>query len=167
MNINKGMYIEKLIENTILYYINNSICILEKRYLPIQIIKNNHDGTIVGKLLSKSYVDFFGIVNQKFVAFETKQTDQNYFDLNQIKKHQFDYLKKIKLLKGISFIILHFFNDDKTYLIDFEYIEKSIIKKTKKIYLKSLDKQNNNLVHKLELIFPGILNLYEKIIKIQ
>ena len=40
MNANRGMYIEELVNRTNSYYYDRNIAIIEKRYLPIKIVKN-------------------------------------------------------------------------------------------------------------------------------
>lgn len=160
------MYIEQLIEKTIDYYLNNNICFIEKRYLPIKIIERNNN-IIKGKLLAKSYVDYFGLVENKYITFETKQTENEKFLLSQIKDHQFNHLKTINKLNGISFLILHFYCDDKSFLIPYTTLEKWISKKMKSISLSFLESQVKNcFISKLEIVFPGILNIYETIKKI-
>ena len=55
INKNKGMYIEELINRTIDYYwYNDNNIYIEKRFVPIKIIKKINDTTFIGKLLSKS-----------------------------------------------------------------------------------------------------------------
>lgn len=160
---NKGMYIEELIEQSIKYYLANNICFIEKRYIPIKIIKK-FGNLIEGKLLSKSYVDYVGLIDGKYITFESKQTDEEKFMLNQIKEHQLEHLNLISRLNGYGFLILHFYCNDKTFLIPYNKIEDWISKKIKSIKIDFLEKENN--VYKLEIQFPGILNVYETISKV-
>lgn len=162
INNNKGMYIEELVNKTIEFYLTNNICFLEKRNLPIKIIKKNNE-VVIGKLLKKSYVDYFGFIDGKYITFETKQTNEDFFMLSQLKKHQLEHLRLISSLNGISFLILHFFSYDKTYLIHYEEIEKFVLKKKKKLLLNDLIKSKTDNIKELNILFPGILNLYEKI----
>ncbi|MCF0217809.1 MAG: Holliday junction resolvase RecU [Malacoplasma sp.] len=162
---NKGMFIEDLVDKTIFYYLDNKICFIEKRYMPIKIIKRKND-LIEGKLLKKSYVDYFGLIKSKFVSFETKQTDNDYFLLNQIKDHQLNHLKDISLYGGIAFVILHFYNSEATFLIPYCIIEQWVANNIKKVDLTYLKKcLNDNKVFNLEIIFPGILNIYDVVDK--
>lgn len=163
INSNKGMYIEMLVEKTILYYLDNKICFLEKRNLPIQIIKKNNN-LIFGKLLDKSYVDFFGFINSKFITFETKQTNKDYFDLKRIQKHQLEYLNLMNEFNVFSFVIVHFFNFEKTILIPTNTLFSMIKNKKNKIFLNSIQEYIlNNEMFELNIVFPGVLDLYEKI----
>lgn len=164
MNANKGMYIEQLVEKTIDYYLVNKLCFFEKRYLPIQIIKKISNDMIVGKLVKKSYVDYFGIWKGFYFSFETKQTSDEVFNLNQIKNHQLLHLSMVHHFNGISFVIIHFYSHDKTFLINYPTIEKWISNKKKKINIEFLTKNLiNKGVYELILVFPGILNLLEQL----
>ncbi|RXY96208.1 Holliday junction resolvase RecU [Malacoplasma penetrans] len=161
---NKGMYIEELIEKSINYYLFNNICFIEKRYLPIKIIKRSGN-VIEGKLLNKSYVDYAGLINGRYISFEAKQTENDKFMLSQIKEHQLNHLNLISRLNGISFLILHFYCEDKTFLIPYSQIENWITKqKIKSVDLNFLmkEKESKN-VFILEVCFPGILNIYETV----
>ncbi len=162
-NKNKGMYIESLINKSIIYYIDNNICFMEKRNIPISIISKNKDKTIC-KILEKSYVDYFGMIDSKFISFETKQTNNDFFDLKQLKKHQYEHLKYIHDLKGFSFLIIHFYCYDKTFLLSFNFLQNLIGKKIKKLFLNEIKNCTNNIdICELTIVFPGILDLYEKI----
>jgi recombination protein U len=88
ISINRGMYLEEVINRTINYYISKKIIFIEKRPVPIQILKSVSNNTILGKLLSKSTVDYFGFYNSKHFEFETKETSQENFSISQILKHQ-------------------------------------------------------------------------------
>lgn len=163
---NKGMFIESLVEKTISYYIDNNICFLEKRHIPIKIIKNKGNNLIEGKLLNKSYVDYMGIINGKFITFETKQTNENVFYVNQLKDHQFNHLQLINKFKGISFLVIHFYKFDKTFLLSYSTIENIFMSKIKKISLEYLTENiDNEKIFILDIVFPGILNIFDVVNK--
>lgn len=163
MQKNRGMYIEDLINKTIDYYDVNNICHIEKRNLPIKIISKNQT-KIQGFLNKKSFTDFFGIINGKFIDFETKQTNGNFFSLNMIKEHQIKHIIKINNYGGISFIVLHFFDLDTTYLISCKLLEQMYSNFTN--YQKiTIDYFEKNAI-KIDLVFPGILDLTTAINKV-
>ncbi|MDE5545076.1 MAG: Holliday junction resolvase RecU [Malacoplasma sp.] len=160
------MYIEQLIEKTIDYYISNNICFIEKRYLPIKIIERSQN-IIKGKLLAKSYVDYYGLIESKYVTFESKQTEKEKFLLSQIKEHQFKHLRDINKLKGISFLILHFYCEDKSFLIPYFTLEKWFSNNIKSVSISFLNNEiKNHSIFQLEIVFPGILNIFEIVKKI-
>lgn len=156
INANKGMYIEQLMNRTIQYYQINNIAHLEKRQIPIKIIKHINREIILAKLIDKAKVDYFLYINKKYVEIECKQTQKKYFDLSLIKRHQAKYLKEIKEIGGISLLIIHFELVNQTIGIYYEKLIRLVQKiKVKKINYSLLKKHGT----KIEIIFPGILNL--------
>lgn len=156
MTKNLGMYIEQLVNRTILFYEKNNIALLEKREIPIRIIKHININTVLGKLIAKGKVDYFGFINKKYVEIECKQTSFDYFDLKHIKKHQMNYLKKIHELKCLAYLLIYFEKHDEILAIDYQNLIKC-----KKIYKTNLIcyeniKKNGTLV---KIIYPGILDL--------
>ncbi|MBD5445928.1 MAG: Holliday junction resolvase RecU [Mycoplasma sp.] len=121
---NRGMYLEELINKTIEYYSSNEIAFFEKRFLPIKILNKLDDNFIRGKLLKKSYVDYCGVYKGKYISFEAKQTNNDFFLLSQIKEHQIKHIIKINSFGGISFVIVHFYNSSRTFLISYDVLEK-------------------------------------------
>lgn len=154
---NKGKYIETLIEKTIDYYNFKKIGIFEKRYLPIDIYQVNGNN-VAGRLVKKSYVDYHGLYQGKYIDFETKQTMNDYFLFSIIKKHQLDHIINVTKHGGIAFLIIHFFKLNKYYFVDAKTIEKMMLKKGK-ICLDFFEKN----CEKILVVFPGILDFICKI----
>ena len=76
INKNKGMYIEELINRTIDYYwYNKDNIYFEKRFVPFKILKIMNNNVFLGKLLSKSTVDYTGVFKHRHLEFEVKQTE--------------------------------------------------------------------------------------------
>lgn len=164
ININRGMYLETIINNSIDYYEFHSIAIFRKQFVPIKI-KAINENEVIGKLADKCDVDYYGIFKGYFIAIEAKQTKENYFDLSNLLEHQIEFLQKIDYLNGFSFIIIYFQKTNNFYLIDFQIFYKFKIKNKskKRIY------ENWFSIHceKLILIFPGRLNIIEGIKKLK
>lgn len=156
---NRGMYLEELINKTIDYYSSNKIAFFEKRFLPIKILNINNEGYVEGKLLKKSYVDYCGVFQGKYISFEAKQTNNDFFLLSQIKDHQIKHINEINNFGGISFVIVHFYNDSRTFLVLYKILEKWISSHKNKIELKIFEKQ----AIEIEITFPGILDFLKKI----
>ena len=156
MNSNLGMYIEQLVNRTILYYEKNNIGFLEKRQIPIKIIKHVNFNNILGKLIAKAKVDYFGFINKKYVEIECKQTSFDYFDLNLIKYHQINYLKKVYEMGCLSYLLIYFEKFDEILAIDYQNLIKC--KKLQKTNLINYDaiKKNGKII---KIIYPGILDL--------
>ena len=158
INANRGMYIEQLVERTIDFYNCKNICHIEKRHIPLKIIKKINETTAVAKILTKSFVDYFGTINGKYVEFECKQTVNEYFDLNLIKSHQWEYLNTIgNYQNSLSFIIICFEKIDSIILIDTKTLKECHKQnKNKKIPYNLLIKYGI----KLEIIYPGIIDIH-------
>jgi recombination protein U len=116
MYANRGMYAEELINRTI-DYLHGTNCLIEKRNIPIKIVKDLNNNLIMGKLLSKSTVDYCGFVNNKHIEFEVKQTNHLNFTIEMIKPHQYEYLLKAHHIGSLAFVIVHFSLKDEFYLL--------------------------------------------------
>lgn len=149
---NKGMLLEKLINKTILFYKNNNLALFHKKELDIKFHKVNNNFELVGaKIKSQSTIDYYGIHDGMFVAFEAKSTDQDTFAFRNLKSHQLKYLNKIVDLGGVAFIILGFNSYSRYFILPINFICE--------YYKKSLNiKEIPNSVYELELTFPGILD---------
>lgn len=149
---NRGMFLETLINQTAWYYEQQGHCIIFKRSVPVSIYKNE-DNVVCAKVISKSGSDYYGIYKGRMIDFEAKQTTNNYFLLSNIKSHQWDHLIKIQKFNGISFIVLHLLTEDSYYVIDIDKIIE--YRNTTKLTLEWIHSNG----FKIELVFPGILDL--------
>mgnify|MGYP003298129241 CR=1 FL=1 len=156
MNSNKGMYIEQLVDRTIVYYQSNNLGLLEKRQIPIKVLKHINETTIVAKLIAKAKVDYFGFINNQYLEIECKQTKHDYFDISLIKHHQLDYLKYVSDNHCKSFLFIYFEKYDK--VIALSYLQLMTCKQTAKknaLPFKLVAEQGTEI----EIIYPGVLNL--------
>ncbi|MGL5591558.1 MAG: Holliday junction resolvase RecU [Mycoplasmoidaceae bacterium] len=152
---NKGMYLEDLLNKTCDYYLINGTAYITKRFLPIQILEKK-ENKVKGILLDKSTVDYNGIYKGLYIDFEAKETNNNFFNLNSLKKHQKKHLFLINKLNGIAFLIIGFINDeDHFFALKWENINNLINNKVKKIDINYCYKNFFNI----KIIFPGILDL--------
>lgn len=161
MNINKGMYVEEVINRTIEYYNSKNICYIEKRFPPYKIIKKINNINFLGVLISKSSVDYNGIINGIYFDLEVKQTSKNHFDLNMLMKHQFNHLMRIQKLNGKCFIIIFFENNNDFILIDWiNLIDLYKTNKNKCLPYEKIKQKGRSI----ELSYPGILDFIKFII---
>ncbi len=159
MNIhsNKGMYLEELINRTINYLSLNHLAFIEKRNVPFCIVKKINDALFVGKLKSKSFVDYTGNYNGYHLEFEAKQTNKDYFDLHNLKDHQWDFLNKfLKVKNSLAFVVVYFDKNNETYLVPIKTINEQI--KNKKCFRFHYHDLKEKSIP-LDVIYPGILNL--------
>lgn len=152
---NRGMLLEKLINKTILFYNKNNIGLFHKKVIPIRFkkIESNNNKLLIkdGIIVDKSTTDYYGVYNGIFIAFEAKSTDLKFLPMNNIKKHQHKYLKKIEELGGISFYIIGFKEENKYFLVLPKVIENNNGTQIKIQYLEKTG-------YSIELEYPGILD---------
>lgn len=71
----------------------------------------------------KSTVDFIGIHNCNFIAFDAKECSEPRFPFSRLDIHQLEYLTSIKNQGGIGFIIILFKKENEMYRLDLdEYV---------------------------------------------
>ncbi len=156
MNTNKGMYIEQLVDRTILYYQFNNLGFLEKRQIPIKVLKHINETTIVAKLVAKAKVDYFGYLNQQYIEIECKQTIHEYFDLALIKNHQLQYLKTVSKMKALSYVFIYFEKYNTIMAISYDNLMLAKLENKKNALPFELIKRYGI---QIDLVYPGILNL--------
>jgi recombination protein U len=151
MNNNRGMLLETIINNTIKQYKQKGVAIFHKKSLDIKF--SALDGTKKiknGVIISKSTVDYYGIYQGSFVAFEAKSSKTNTIPKNNFKVHQHNYLKTIKKHGGLAFYILLFKETNAFFLVDvslINYEKKSIT--IQYVRDKAIE---------LDLLFPGVID---------
>ena len=152
---NKGMFLETLINKSIKFYILNGMCWFKKQNQISIISSIDSSRNVKGKLASKNDVDYYGIYKGKFICFEVKQTLNNVFKLNNIKTHQWEYLKLINDYNGFSFIIIGFLSFKKIYCVKYDNLEL-----IKSINIKTIDISILNKYGILiDIKLPGILDI--------
>lgn len=153
---NLGMYAEEVVNRSISYYQSRGIAHIEKREIPIKIIKKISVDTVLAKLLSKSSIDYFGHIKGKYIEFEVKESNSDEFNLSNIKKHQFEYMEKLVEEKIYPFILLYMSKYEKFIKIDFSMLNDLI--KHKKIKNKVVFSDLEQYFTTLSIEYPGIIN---------
>jgi len=124
---NRGMSLERLINDTNKYYLINDIAIIYKKPTPIAIKNTEYQGKKIkttGFLQAKSTLDYVGLYKGRYLDFDAKSTQsKTSFPLSNISTHQLAHIKNIINHGGISFLIIEmnnqFFLLKGEYLIDF------------------------------------------------
>ena len=120
---NRGMDLENDLNNTNSYYLDNDIAIVYKKPTPIKVSKVNYNKnhTIITEAFYEmpSTTDYNGIYKD-FDAKEVKNSSS--FALSNLHAHQLKHLKRVKEHGGISFLIVRFYKNNITYLIEIDEI---------------------------------------------
>jgi recombination protein U len=162
----RGDALEDLIILTNEYYKNGGYGRIDKVNTPIKVIEIDSKGTVTKAFFEKkSTVDFIGIVQGVFIAFDAKETNLNSLPLQNIHEHQIEYMKDVDKNGGYAFIIIHFKKQDEYYLVPFELINHYFQSDNtrKSIPYKDMDKrfkiirENNGVLN-----FLNTLNEYSR-----
>jgi recombination protein U len=116
---NRGKGLESYIEQANFRYQTLGLALVKKQATPIVARTVNTKGIITyGWFDEKSTVDYEGIAFKKSIAFDAKETSQKTrLPLDNVKKHQVDYLLEHQRLGGISFLVVYFSAIQETYMI--------------------------------------------------
>ena len=100
----RGSTLEELINFTIEKYEESNIALIQKIPTPIKPININHDTRQITLAYfdKKSTVDYIGVVQGIPVCFDAKECDGDTFSLQNVHRHQIDFMEKFEGQKGIS-----------------------------------------------------------------
>ena len=134
---NRGMDLENDINNTNSYYLDNDIAIVYKKPTPIKVSKVNYNKnhTIITEAFYEmpSTTDYNGIYKGKYIDFDAKEVkNSSSFALSNLHAHQLKHLKRVKEHGGISFLIVRFYKNNITYLIEIDEIIDNINSENRK-----------------------------------
>lgn len=163
---NRGMILESDINITNEYYKNENIALINKKPTPIKVTKTTYDRTkIIEAFFEKpSTLDYSGIYREKYIEFDAKETQsKTSFSLNNIHRHQLEYIRKLLMFKGITFLIVRFISLNKTYILMGEDLINFIDNNSRKsIPIKYFEEKG----YKLELKYSPRLDYLQLIDKI-
>lgn len=129
---NRGMLLENDINLTNKYYLDKDIAIIHKKPTPIKVSKvtnHNSNSSIITEAFfeKKSTTDYNGIYKGRYIDFDAKEVKNNKsFSLSNLHKHQIEHLIQIEKHGGISFLIVRFYVNNTTYLLETKEIIKFI-----------------------------------------
>ncbi len=123
---NRGMFLEKLLNDTNTYYESIDKAVIYKKPTPIKVLEVSYPtrkATVINKAVYEkiSTLDYNGIYRGKYIEFDAKECkNKTSFPLSNIKEHQLNHIRRILKHGGIAFIIL--FMNNEFYLIDGTYL---------------------------------------------
>ncbi len=165
----RGSTFEEMISLTNDLYKEKGLAVVEKIPTPITPVKlDNKSRTItLAYFDKKSTVDYIGAVQGIPICFDAKETSRKFLPLQNIHKHQIDFMESFEKQKGISFLLVHFSFTSEIYFLPLKELktfwEQSQIGKRKSIPYESFDKsllvqsKNGFFVHYLEAINKVLL----------
>lgn len=115
---NRGMELEKELNETNEYYKIHDIALISKRPTPIKVVKCQNKKITEAYFEESSSTDYNGVYKGKYIDFEAKETNsKTSFPLNNLQENQLFHIKNVVKNRGISFLIISFSLLEKYYLL--------------------------------------------------
>ncbi|MDN5353175.1 MAG: recombination protein [Clostridiales bacterium] len=119
----RGDALEELILLTNSYYQSLGLCRIDKVSTPVKVVDIDAGGMVTkGFFEKKSTVDFIGVAQGVFLAFDAKETHLKSLPMQNIHAHQIEYMRDVDCQGGLAFILVHFIFNDAFFLIPYEQI---------------------------------------------
>lgn len=174
---NRGMHLERMINDSNTFYLNKDRGIIYKKPTPIKVLNVSYPSrreTIINKAVFEgiSTLDYNGIYKGRYIEFDAKETkSKTSFPLANIKDHQINHIKNILRHNGIIFLIISMNNN--FYLLDgnklLEFIKLNNRKSIPFEFIDNLPKIKERYIPRLdylktvdELYFKGE-KIYEEV----
>ncbi len=120
----RGSTLESLIEYTNTKYNSDGLCRVDKIATPVKVLEITGGVITRGYFEKKSTVDFVGIIQGVFVAFDAKETALESLPLKNIHPHQVDFMNDVDAQGGLSFLIVHFKRFDEYFLVPLKILNR-------------------------------------------
>ncbi len=122
----RGSALEELINITIDKYKDNNLALIQKIPTPIKPIKidNATRHITLAYFDTKSTVDYIGVVQGVPICFDAKECSVDTFSMQNIHKHQVEFMDAFEKQNGVSFIILYYTEKNEAYYIPFKDIKR-------------------------------------------
>lgn len=121
---NRGTVLEHYVEQANATYRQRNRAAIHKNPPHIKITKIDKRGQLTGFIEAKGYVDYDGISEGRYIAFDAKETNnKTSFALSNIEPHQYEHLKDAHDQRGTSFILLHFAAHNEVYILTFKELQ--------------------------------------------
>ena len=122
----RGSTLEEMINLTNDMYRSKKLALIQKVPTPINPLRlNNADRTItLAYFEQKSTVDYIGVIQGVPVCFDAKETGRKSLPIQNIHKHQIEFMDDFENQKGLAFLIVHFKFSDEYFYLPFKTLKK-------------------------------------------
>ncbi len=120
----RGMELEKEINETNRFYLDQDRAVIYKKPTPVQIVKVDYPARNKAKITEAyfkipSTTDYNGIYRGRYIDFEAKECrSKTSFPLKSIHPHQIEHLRSVVKHGAVAFVIIKFVELDETWLVD-------------------------------------------------
>ncbi|WP_214849747.1 Holliday junction resolvase RecU [Exiguobacterium sp. s193] len=125
---NRGMKLEKLINESNTFYLTHNRAIIHKKPTPLQIVQVDYpkrSAAVVKEAYFKqpSTTDYNGVYRGRYIDFEAKETNhKTSFPLKNFHPHQIEHMRKCVAHGGICFVIIRFSMYNVQYVLSVEHV---------------------------------------------
>jgi recombination protein U len=118
----RGMTLEKELNASNMYYLNQHIAVIHKKPTPIQIVKVDYpqrSAAVIKEAYFKkaSTTDYNGVYRGYYIDFDAKETrNTTSFPLANFHEHQIEHMRSCERNGGICFAIIKFVLSDEIFL---------------------------------------------------
>ena len=108
----RGSLLEEMINLTNTKYRDEKLALIQKVPTPITPIEFDKEKRHITLAFfeKKSTVDYIGVVQGIPVCFDVKECAVDTFSINNIHKHQIDFMRRFEEQSGIAFILIYYKN---------------------------------------------------------
>lgn len=122
----RGSTLEELINITNEKYREKGIGLIQKIPTPIKPVTLDKETRHItlAYFEQKSTVDYIGVVQGIPICFDAKECNTETFPIQNIHKHQVEFMKEFENQKGIAFLIIYYTNINEIYYLPFKKLEE-------------------------------------------
>ncbi len=122
----RGSGFEEMINITNQAYYDDDLAVIQKVPTSITPVELSGEKRVITLAYfdRKSTVDYLGNVQGIPVCFDAKETKLKSLPVANIHEHQISFMEKFRNQGGLSFMLVHFIDEDSTYILEFDIIKK-------------------------------------------
>lgn len=124
----RGSTLEEMINVTNELYKEHKLALIQKVPTPIKPISiDKSSGKITSAYFDmKSTVDYIGVVQGIPICFDAKEISSKTFALQNIHRHQFEFMEEFEMQGGVSFLLVYFHIYGEIIYVPFVDIKKFV-----------------------------------------
>lgn len=122
----RGSVLEEMVNYTNEKYRDRGLALIQKvptPITPVRFDKNSRHITLA-YFEKKSTVDYIGAVQGIPVCFDAKECHTDTFPMQNIHRHQVDFMEGYEKQKGVSFLLIYFSHRQECYYLRFAELKK-------------------------------------------
>ena len=122
----RGSVLEEMINYTNQKYRDQKLALIQKvptPITPVRFDKENRQITLA-YFEQKSTVDYIGAVQGIPVCFDAKECATDTFPMQNIHRHQVEFMEEFERQEGVSFLLIYYSHRDQCYYMTFREMKK-------------------------------------------